>query len=151
MAIFANLVIGLVLGLGLLVSGMSNPAKVLSFLDVASIARGLWDPSLAFVMAGAIAVALPGYRFVLAAPRPHFAVRFHLPPARAIDSRVIVGPALFGIGWGLVGLCPGPALTALATGGRPALFFVAAMVAGMSAARWLDLFASAQAMRQPAA
>jgi uncharacterized membrane protein YedE/YeeE len=150
MAVFANLVIGLVFGLGLLVSGMSNPTKVLGFLDVASIASGTWDPSLALVMLGAITVALPGYRLVLKMPRPQFAARFHLPTSSEVDSRLFVGAALFGIGWGLVGLCPGPALTSLAVGGRQTLLYVLAMVAGMTAARWLGLVAAAPAARRPA-
>lgn len=150
MAIVANLVVGLVFGLGILVSGMSDPAKVLGFLDVASIARGAWDPSLALVMVGAIAVALPGYRLVLRAPRPHFDTRFHLPTARELDARLFVGAALFGIGWGMVGLCPGPALTSLAVGGREPLLFVVAMLVGMTAARWLGLIAPMPTAHRPA-
>lgn len=151
MSSLASLVVGLVFGLGLLVSGMSDPNKVLAFLDVAAIARGQWDPSLALVMAGAIGVALPGYRLVLAAPRPRFADRFQLPSSTAIDARLVVGAALFGVGWGLVGLCPGPALVSLATGGRAALLFVGAMLAGMAAARWAGSVTAASLARRPAA
>ncbi len=137
MAILAQFAIGLVFGLGLVVAGMSDPAKVLDFLDIASLAAGGWDASLAFVMAGAIAVALPGYRLVLRRKAPLLADRFHLPSARDIDARVVAGPAIFGIGWGLAGICPGPAFALLATGGMPAWAFAAAMFAGMAAARGL--------------
>jgi uncharacterized protein len=137
MAILAQFAIGLVFGLGLVVSGMSNPAKVLNFLDLAAIPAGGWDPSLAFVMAGAIAVTFIGYRVVLRRPRPVFGDRFHLPSATAIDARILAGPAIFGVGWGLAGFCPGPAFTALGTGSGRAVLFVAAMLVGMGVARWL--------------
>ena len=115
---------------------MSNPAKVLNFLDVAGIGSGVWDPSLAFVLAGAIAVTFVGYKLVLRRGQPIFGETFHLPTAQDIDTRIIAGPAIFGIGWGLAGFCPGPAFTAL-TSGVPAAIFVAAMLAGMLAARTL--------------
>jgi uncharacterized protein len=137
MAILLQFAIGLVFGLGLVVSGMSNPAKVLNFLDLAAIPTGGWDPSLAFVMLGAIAVTAVGFRLVLRRRQPFFAERFHLPGATGIDRRIIAGPAIFGIGWGLAGFCPGPAFTALGIGGGAALLFVAAMLVGMGAARWL--------------
>lgn len=124
---------GLVFGLGLIVSGMANPAKVLNFLDVG----GAWDPSLAFVMGGAVMVAAAGYRWVLAWPRPLFAPQFQVPARRDIDGRLLVGPALFGIGWGLSGLCPGPAFVSLTLGAPGVLAFLPAMLAGMAAARWL--------------
>lgn len=138
MAILVHFAIGLVFGLGLLVAGMTNPSKVLAFLDVAALARGAWDPSLAFVMGGAIAVALPGYRLVLRQRRPWLAERFQLPATTTLDARIVVGPALFGIGWGLAGLCPGPLFSTLAFGQGATLLFGAAMIAGMAAARWLD-------------
>ena len=137
MSILAQFAIGLVFGLGLVIAGMSDPAKVLNFLDLAAIPTGGWDPSLAFVMVGAIAVAFIGYRLVLRRSRPVFGDRFHLPGATGIDARIVVGPAIFGAGWGLAGFCPGPAFTALTTGGSAALVFVAAMLAGMAGARWL--------------
>jgi uncharacterized membrane protein YedE/YeeE len=137
MAILVQFAIGLVFGLGLVVAGMSNPAKVLNFLDLAAITTGGWDASLAFVMAGAIAVTFIGYRLVLRRRQPIFADRFHLPTATGLDARIVAGPAIFGIGWGLAGFCPGPALTALFTGGAPAWLFLAAMFAGMAGARWL--------------
>lgn len=137
MPILAQFAIGLVFGLGLILAGMSDPAKVLNFLDLAAMPQGGWDPSLAFVMAGAIGVTFTGYRWVLRRGAPLFDTRFHLPAARRLEPRLWQGPAIFGIGWGLAGFCPGPALTALTTGGAPAWIFLAAMFAGMAAARWL--------------
>lgn len=137
MSILVQFAIGLVFGLGLVVAGMSDPAKVLNFLDVGAIPTGGWDASLAFVMAGAIAVTFTGFRLVLRRPQPFFGGAFQIPTATAIDARIIAGSAIFGLGWGLAGLCPGPAFTALTTGGAPAAVFVLAMLAGMAAARWL--------------
>src|SRR5215472_12639974 len=131
MAILLQFTIGLVFGAGLLLSGMSNPAKVLNFLDLGGIASGSWDPSLAFVMAGAVVVTFVGFRWVLARPRPPFGERFHLPTQRELDFRIIAGPAIFGVGWGLAGFCPGPALTALGFGTHSAFIFIAAMFTGM--------------------
>jgi uncharacterized protein len=124
---FSALVAGLVFGLGLTVSEMVNPAKVLAFLDL----FGGWDPSLAFVMGAALLVTAIGYRLVWSRPAPVFAERFQVPGNRTLDTRLAVGAVLFGIGWGLVGLCPGPAIAAITTGGTQALAFLAAMVAGM--------------------
>lgn len=138
MAILIQLAIGLLFGLGLVIAGMSNPAKVLNFLDFAAIPAGTWDGSLAFVLMGAIAVTFVGYRLVLKAKRPMFAAKFHLPTSQELNARIMVGPAIFGIGWGLAGFCPGPAFTALASGSSAALSFVAAMLLGMLAARWLS-------------
>ena len=125
--IAAALVAGLVFGLGLTISGMTDPAKVLNFLDV----TGTWDGSLAFVMGGGVIVAFIGYRLAFASGRPLVDTRFHLPTAVQIDGRLVSGAALFGIGWGLGGLCPGPALASLLTGSGGVLIFVGAMVAGM--------------------
>lgn len=138
MAILVQFAIGLIFGLGLILSGMANPAKVLNFLDVGGIPAGTWDPSLIFVMAGAIAVTFAGFRSVLRLERPFFAARFHVPTRKDVDPRIIVGPAIFGIGWGLAGFCPGPALTALGFGTSSAVIFVAAMCAGMVLARFVD-------------
>jgi uncharacterized membrane protein YedE/YeeE len=135
MQVLVNFAVGLLFGAGLIVSGMADPAKVLGFLDVAAIATGAWDPSLAFVMLGAIAVAMPGFRLATRRGAPVFGDGFRLPERRDIDRRVVVGPAIFGIGWGLAGLCPGPALVGLGFGQPAAFVFVAAMVAGMLAAR----------------
>ena len=138
MAIVLQFVVGLVFGFGLLLSGMSDPAKVLNFLDLGGIASGNWDPSLAFVMAGAIAVTFVGFDRVLRQPRPLFGEKFHLPTKQDVDLRIISGPAIFGVGWGLAGFCPGPALTALGFGSRAAFIFVAAMLTGMWLARFLS-------------
>jgi uncharacterized membrane protein YedE/YeeE len=139
MPLLAQFLLGLLFGTGLIVAGMSDPAKVLNFLDLAGLATGTWDPSLALVLLSATAVTFGGYRLVLRRPRPVFDARFHLPHKTAIEAPVIVGPAIFGVGWGLVGLCPGPAFTALGTGRPEALLFVAAMLLGMAGARLLAL------------
>jgi hypothetical protein len=121
---------GALFGAGLLVSGMTRPERVLAFLDVT---RG-WDPSLAFVMAGAMAVYALAFRRIRARRgEPWFDAAFHVPTRRDIDAPLIVGAAVFGAGWGLAGLCPGPALVAAASGSGGALAFVAAMLAGMLA------------------
>ncbi len=130
----AALLAGLVFGLGLTISEMVNPAKVLAFLDL----FGDWDPSLAFVMGAALIVTAIGYRLVWARPKPVFAERFQVPGNRQIDARLAVGAVLFGIGWGLVGLCPGPAISALTFGGVPVLVFLAAMGTGMAAFELFD-------------
>lgn len=131
MSFLVNLLLGLLFGAGLVVSGMSDPAKVLNFLDL----FGTWDPSLAFVMAGAVAVTFFGYRLVLARPKPVAAPQFHVPAATGIDGRMVAGATLFGVGWGLGGFCPGPALTALGLGEAGTLAFLPAMFLGMWAAR----------------
>ncbi|KAF0810834.1 hypothetical protein A167_00321 [Alcanivorax sp. S71-1-4] len=122
------LIAGLLFGLGLLVSGMANPAKVLGFLDLA----GLWDPSLALVMAGAVLVGLVAFRLAGQRQRSLLAEPMRLPTARDIDRRLVLGGIGFGVGWGLAGFCPGPALVALGTGDMKAVVFVAAMLAGMA-------------------
>ena len=121
---------GLVFGLGLCISQMVNPVKVLGFLDIA----GQWDPSLAFVMIGALLVAMPGFLFVLKRPSPIFANNFPTLNESGIDNRLIIGGLIFGCGWGLVGLCPGPAIASIAYGLPSSLIFVAALVAGVSLA-----------------
>lgn len=137
MAVLLQFIIGLIFGFGLILSGMSDPAKVLNFLDVAAIRTGTWDASLAFVMAGAIAVTFAGYKLALRRSQPLFGERFYVPTRQDIDARVIAGPAIFGIGWGLSGFCPGPAMTALGFGTRAAVTFVVAMLAGMWLARFI--------------
>ncbi|MGX1786619.1 DUF6691 family protein [Bosea sp. NPDC055332] len=148
MSILVQFAIGLIFGLGLILAGMSNPAKVLNFLDLAAIPTGRWDASLLFVMAGGIAVTMLGYRLTLARERPLLAERFVLPSVSRPDARLVTGAVLFGIGWGLAGFCPGPALVAALTGGVPALTFLAAMLAGMALARRLAAVTVASA--QPA-
>jgi uncharacterized protein len=132
MRLLSAFAIGLIFGLGIAVSGMINPAKVLNFFDLA----GTWDPSLAFVMAGALAVVIPGYRLVFRRPAPVMTPLFQVPQSRVIDRRLILGSATFGIGWGIAGFCPGGALPALGTGDPLVLLFIAALTVGMLAARW---------------
>ncbi len=122
---------GLLFGMGLAVSGMHDPAKVLGFLDIAAIASGGWDPSLAFVMAGGLAVTLPAFWYARRRAAPLAAPAFHAPTGTAIDRRLILGALIFGAGWGLVGYCPGPAMAALAFGVTGTILFVLAMMAGM--------------------
>jgi uncharacterized membrane protein YedE/YeeE len=135
MQIVIAFAIGLLFGLGLLIAGMANPAKILNFLDVA----GSWDPSLAFVMASAFAVTALGYRFVLDRDKPLLAAGFTLPTAPRIDMQLIGGSAVFGIGWGLSGFCPGPVITTLGLGyaGPPIMF--AGLLLGVTGTRvWRD-------------
>ena len=127
-----SFVSGLVFGVGLLVSGLANPAKVLAFLDLA----GAWDPSLAFVMAGAIAVASGAFALAGRRSATLIGTPMRLPSSRTIDRPLILGSVVFGIGWGLAGFCPGPALVALGAGQAKALAFVAAMLAGMALYEW---------------
>ncbi len=118
---------GLLFGLGLIVSGMADPARVLGFLDLA----GDWNPALAFVMAGALAVGLPAFAWARRRERAALGQPVQWPTATRIDRRLILGSLMFGIGWGLAGLCPGPALVLLGAGAGDAVAFVAAMLAGM--------------------
>jgi len=137
MSILIQFALGLIFGLGLVIAGMSDPAKVLNFLDLASIPSGGWDGSLAFVMAGAILVTFFGFRIVLARKAPLFGSSFHLPTQQGIDARILLGPAIFGIGWGLAGICPGPAFTTLGVGSAKGALFVIAMLVGMVGTRWI--------------
>ena len=134
MIVITSLLAGLVFGLGLIVSGMADPAKVLGFLDLA----GAWDPSLAFVMGGAIAVGVIAFALAGRRSRSWLGAEMRLPSARQIDSRLVAGSALFGVGWGIAGFCPGPALAALGAGEAKAVAFVAAMVAGMAIYEYLE-------------
>lgn len=133
MNLFAALISGLLFGAGLVVSDMVNPARVLAFLDVA----GAWDPSLALVMAGALVPAFVADRLRRRLDRPLCAAQFHVPQQRQIDPRLVAGAAVFGIGWGLVGFCPGPALAALARPTTAIAWFVLALLAGMGLHRLL--------------
>jgi uncharacterized membrane protein YedE/YeeE len=121
-----SLLAGLLFGAGLALSGMSNPRKVIAFLDVG----GAWDPSLAFVMLGAIAVHFLAYRWVSGSARPLFADEFAIPKLRQIDPKLVAGSALFGAGWGIGGYCPGPGVVSLGAGSRDALVFLTTMVLG---------------------
>jgi uncharacterized membrane protein YedE/YeeE len=127
MRIVASLLCGLLFGAGLLISGMVQPTKVLGFLDI----FGAWDPSLAVVMAAALAVAIPGFRLANGRSQPLLAAHSFWPSKSDIDRPLVTGAALFGIGWGLVGLCPGPAIESLATLSPGIIVFVAAMAGGM--------------------
>ena len=122
---------GLVFGAGLAISGMTNPAKVLGFLDVA----GAWDPTLVFVMGGGLAVTSVGYAWARRNAGPWLGGRFGWPTRTGVDARLVGGAVLFGIGWGLVGLCPGPALANLARGSAPVTIFVTAMIVAVVAHR----------------
>ena len=131
MNIFTAALAGLVFGAGLTISGMINPAVVLGFLDIA----GTWNPSLLLVMIGALAVAIPGYQF-LKGRRPLFAETQSVPGRTDIDTPLILGAVIFGVGWGLAGICPGPALTMLGIKPVAALVFIASMSAGMLVAQY---------------
>ena len=129
---------GLLFGLGLIISGMSNPAKIIGFLDLA----GPWDPSLMFVMMGAIAIGVVAFTLAQRRPQSLLGAPMQLPTARAIDPRLVMGSALFGVGWGLAGICPGPALVLVGSGSIKGIIFALALLAGMA------LFELQQRLRQ---
>ena len=128
-----SLISGILFGLGLAISGMVSPGKAIGFLDL----TGNWDPSLAFVMGGGVLVTVIAFRFILKRETPVFGGRFSLPTKTDVDKRLLAGAALFGVGWGLGGLCPGPALSSLAYGNAKIFTFVAAMIAGILIAKLL--------------
>lgn len=133
--ILSALAAGVIFGLGIAISGMGNPAKVLNFFDL----LGTWDPSLAFVMGGALITAAIGYRIIFGRRQaPIFDTKFHLPTSNAIDAKLIGGSALFGIGWGIAGFCPGGAIPALGFAPWPTALFLISMGAGILFARWLQ-------------
>lgn len=135
MRTFTALLSGMVFGIGIAISGMANPAKVLNFFDVA----GTWDPSLIFVMGGALVTAAIGYRILFGARKaPVFGSRFNLPTSRVIDARLVGGSAVFGVGWGIAGFCPGGAIPALGLGYQETFIFVAALIGGIYVARMLQ-------------
>ncbi len=144
MALLAGLVCGLVFGLGLIVTGMANPVKVLGFLDIA----GSWDPSLALVMAAGIAVGAGAFALARRRSRSLLDLPMRLPTATALDRRLILGSAVFGIGWGLAGICPGPALVLIGAGAAKGVVFGVAMLAGMAVFE-LSGAATAGASRAP--
>jgi uncharacterized membrane protein YedE/YeeE len=131
--IIAGLLTGFLFGLGLCLSGMTKPAVIVGFLDVA----GDWNPALVFVMAAGVTVTFLGYRLIVPKARPLWAPRFSLPTATAIDAPLLAGAAIFGVGWGLAGYCPGPAVVSLASGRVVVVLFVAAMAVGMILVRWM--------------
>lgn len=134
MLMLASLLAGFVFGLGLIVSSMVDPAKILGFLDVA----GRWDPSLALVMVGAVGVGLVAFSLARRRTMSLLGAEIRLPSAREIDRRLVIGSLTFGVGWGIAGFCPGPALVALGMGKVKALVFVAFMLAGMALFEWLE-------------
>ncbi|SDR60186.1 YeeE/YedE family protein [Paraburkholderia tuberum] len=134
MATVVSFVCGLLFGFGLLLSGMANPAKVLGFLDFA----GRWDPSLAFVMIGAVAVAAIGFAIAKRRGKSLLGLPMQIPASTPVTRRLMAGSLAFGVGWGIAGFCPGPALVALGLGSVKAWVFVAAMIAGMAVFEWLE-------------
>lgn len=143
MVTLASVLAGLVFGLGLIVSGMANPAKVLGFLDL----TGPWDPSLAFVMAGAVAVGAVAFAVANMRTASLLGVTMQLPSGQRLDRRLMVGSALFGVGWGVAGFCPGPALVALGMGEGKALVFVIAMLVGMGVFELIERGRQAPSLR----
>lgn len=149
--LFWALLSGALFAVGLVLGGMTQPAKVLAFLDIGALSKGIsstaqagyWDPSLAFVMGGALMVTLVAFWLTPRLAKPLVGEKFHLPTRTDIDRNLLVGGALFGIGWGLAGYCPGPAFASVLTGGSDILYFVAAMVVGMWGAKRFPLPASA--------
>lgn len=126
---------GLIFAAGLTLGGMTDPRKVQGFLDIGGIFAGRWDPSLAFVMGGALLVSLIAFASMKRKERPWANAKFELPTRRDIDARLVIGAILFGAGWGIAGFCPGPAFASLLTGGADVLYFVVAMLAGMLVAK----------------
>lgn len=143
MQLLMSLCAGLVFGLGLIVSGMTDPSKVIGFLDLA----GSWNPSLAFVMGGAVLVGVFAFYFAKTRSRSILGDPMRLPTAEHIDRRLLLGGLLFGVGWGLAGYCPGPALASLATGGSKPLIFTAAMLVGMAIFEVQNRFSEARAKK----
>ena len=143
MRLFSTYLIGLIFGIGISISGMANPAKVLNFFDV----FGSFDPSLALVMGGALVVTFIGYRLVLRRPAPLIDAKFHLPDNPRLDARLIGGAAVFGVGWGIAGFCPGGALPALGTGQLDVFAFVGALIIGIYAAKAMMALTGARAAR----
>ncbi|MEJ6394525.1 DUF6691 family protein [Gymnodinialimonas sp. 2305UL16-5] len=138
MRLLATYVIGLIFGLGISISGMANPAKVLNFFDL----FGHWDPSLIFVMGGALITTFIGYKLAFGREAPVLADSFALPTSRLIDAKLIGGAAIFGLGWGIAGFCPGGALPALGTGRWEVFAFVAALIAGIVLAKLIQSVAA---------
>jgi uncharacterized membrane protein YedE/YeeE len=144
MQVIMALIAGLIFGIGLIVSGMTDPSKVIGFLDLA----GAWNPSLAFVMGGAILVGLVGFRLAGKRAKSLLGATMRLPTAAHIDRRLVLGGLAFGVGWGLAGFCPGPALASLATGAREPAIFTLAMLVGMGVFELLDRATLARTVRE---
>jgi uncharacterized membrane protein YedE/YeeE len=132
----SSFLVGLIFGIGLILAGMTNPAKVIGFLDI----TGTWDPSLAFVMGGAILVAIIAFRFAKKRTVNFLGGAMRMPSSDMIDKRLVIGSLLFGAGWGMAGFCPGPAITSIGTGNPKAVIFVIAMIAGMAIFELADRF-----------
>ena len=132
----SSFIVGLIFGIGLILAGMTNPAKVIGFLDI----TGTWDPSLAFVMGGAILVAIVAFRFAKKRTINFLGGAMRMPTSDMIDKRLVIGSLLFGAGWGMAGFCPGPALTSIGTGNPKAVIFVIAMIVGMAIFELVDRF-----------
>jgi uncharacterized membrane protein YedE/YeeE len=130
----SSLLAGVVFGVGLTVAQMTNPAKVLDFLDV----TGAWDASLLFVLGGAVLLSAAVFRWVLRKPAPVLDANFYLPTSTVIDARLLTGAAIFGIGWGIAGYCPGPAVASLGLGNPEALWVLPSLLAGLAVQRWID-------------
>lgn len=138
-----SIVCGLLFGAGLLLSGMTDPSVVIGFLDVSRISSGLWDPSLLFVMLGALMVYLPLYFLVVkkrisVGKSPVYGSQYHLPKSNEIDMQLVLGSAVFGFGWGMVGICPGPGIASIAFGSSTVVWFVVSMLGGIYTAAWLN-------------
>jgi uncharacterized membrane protein YedE/YeeE len=144
MKLIAIYLIGVIFGVGISISGMANPAKVINFFDIA----GTWDPSLIFVMGGALVTTFVGYKLVFGRAAPVFEDSFNVPKSRTIDARLIGGSAVFGIGWGISGFCPGGALPALGTGRWEVFTFTAALVAGIFLAKFIQSHAAPRVQAQ---
>ena len=142
MKLIATYLIGLIFGVGISISGMSNPAKVLNFFDIA----GAWDPSLIFVMGGALITTFIGYKLVFGREAPVFENTFSVPSSRVIDAKLVGGSAIFGIGWGISGFCPGGALPALGTGRWEVFAFTAALLVGIVIAKYIQSTAARRAV-----
>lgn len=146
MHIFTALIVGLIFGIGLIVSGMTDPAKVQGFLDV----TGHWDPSLAFVLGAAVVIGVFAFRIAEARSKTWLGEPVQLPTSTNVDRRLVVGGMIFGVGWGLAGYCPGPAMASLLSGNREPLVFAIAMLVGMAIFEGFERFARARKKPEPA-
>lgn len=140
MKLIATYLIGVIFGVGISISGMANPAKVLNFFDI----FGVWDPSLIFVMGGALVTTFIGYKLVFGRAAPVFESSFNVPTSRSIDAKLVGGSAVFGIGWGIAGFCPGGALPALGTGRWEVFAFTGALIAGIFLAKFIQSLTARQ-------